>query len=254
MRVPGLLAVAVIAPLAFAAFGCQATSECKNCRDIVVGVPWSAPETHTYTLTEDGDVKGAVELSVESSDGGFVLHQKASDDKGNSDESRVTVDGSTLKPLDSTRTIIDSSERKVAESTYEDVDSGTCSSGRIVRVKQTTYKPPDADKPDSTRSNPMCLPDHAYDNNASLFTWRSITFDRFETMSYVTVLADRRNTQIVTLRVRNEEQLQTASGTVDAWRVDIDSPSGAQRAWFATSDDHRLLRYDNGTTVFEIQN
>jgi len=248
-----LVALAVIAPLALAAFGCQATSECKNCEDIVAGIPWTAPETHTYTLTEDGDVKGTVELSVEKADGGFVLHQKASDDKGNSDESSVTVDGATLKPLDSTRTIIDSSEKRVADSTYEDVDKDTCSSRRIVRVKQTTYKPPDAEKPDSTRSNPMCVPDHAYDNDASLFTWRAITFDNFESMSYVTVLADRRNTQIVTLRVHKVEQLQTASGAVDAWRVDIDSPSGAQRAWFATSDDHRLLRYDNGTAVFEIR-
>ena len=254
MRFRRVLVAAVIAPLALAAFGCQATSECKNCKDIVTAVPWSAPETHTYTLSEDGDAKGTVELSVEATNGGFVLHQKASDDKGNSDESSVTVDAATLKPLDSTRTIIDASERKVAESTYEDVDKGTCSSGRIVRVKQTSHKPPDAEKPDSTRSNPMCVPDHAYDNDASLFTWRAITFDRFESMSYVSVLADRRNTHIVTLRVRDEEQVDTSSGKVDAWRVDIDSPSGAQRAWFASSDDHRLLRYDNGKTVFEIKN
>jgi hypothetical protein len=236
-----------------AAIGCRATTECKDCTDIVAGVPWSAPEAHTYTLTEGGDVKGTLELSVAKSDGGFVLHQKASDDKGNSDESSVTVDGTTLKPLASTRTITDPSEKRVAESTYEDVDTGTCSSGRIVRVKQTTYKPPDAEKADSTRSNPMCVPEHAYDNDASLFTWRAIAFARFTSMTYVTVLADRRNTQTVTLRVQTEEQIDTASGKVDAWHIDIDSPSGRQRAWFASSPDHRLLRYDNGTTVFEIK-
>ena len=253
MTLRRVLAVAAIAAVALAAFGCRASTDCKNCKDIVAGVPWSAPETHTYTLTEGGSAKGTVVLSVEKSDNGFVLHQKASDDRGNSDESSVTVDAMTLKPLAGTRTIIDSSEKRVAESTYEDVDKATCSSGRIVRVKETSYKPPNAEKPDSTRSNPMCVPDHAYDNDASLFTWRAITLDNFESMSYVTVLADRRNTQVVTLRVHGEEQLQTASGSVQAWRVDIDSPSGAQHAWFATTADHRLLRYDNGTSVFEIK-
>jgi hypothetical protein len=251
VRFRRLLAVAVIAPLALAA-GCQTTITCKNCKDIVTAVPWSVPETHTYTLTQSGSAKGTVVLSVEASGNGFVLSQKSSDDKGNSDESAVTVDGATLKPVSSTRTIIDSSERNVAESTYEDIATSTCSSGRIVQIKQSTYKPPNADKP-TTRSAPMCVPDHAYDNDASLFTWRAIKFDNFESMSYVTVLADRRNTQIVNLLVHGEEQITTASGSVDSWRVDIDSPSGPQHAWFATTPDHRLLRYDNGTSVFEIQ-
>ncbi len=252
MTLGKLMVVLIAVPLALAA-GCAATDTCSNCQDIVTAVPWSAPETHTYALTQHGNDKGTVTLGVEKQEDGFVVRQRAADDEGNSDESSVTIDGATLKPLQGTRTIIDATERKVAESTYEDVEKGTCSSGRIVRIKQSTYKPPAADRPDSTRSNPMCVPEHAYDNDSSLFIWRAIKFEKGYTVSYITVLANRRDTQTVTLRVRDQQKLDTGAGQVDVWLVDIDAPSGAQRAWFAASSDHRLLRYQNGDTVFEFE-
>lgn len=253
MSLRRFLAVVLVAPLALAAFACQKTTQCKVCTDIVTSVPWTAPETHTYTLTQGGSTQGTVVLSVEASGSNYVLRQRATDAKGDSDEAVVTVDGKTLKPLSGTHTVIDSSEKQVAESTYEDIAKGTCSSGRIVRIKETTYKPPSAAKPDATRSIPMCVPDHAYDNDTSLFTWRTIRFDNSEIVSYVAVLANRGDTQIVTLRVLGQEQIDTALGKLNSWHVDIDTPSGTQHAWFATTPDHRLLRYDNGTSVFEIK-
>jgi hypothetical protein len=253
MRLHKFIVVLIAVPLALSA-GCAAKNSCPKCQDVVTAAPWSPPETHTYTLTVDGKDKGTEILSVERAGEGFVVRQLAADGQGNSDESSVTLDGATLKPLQGTRTIVDSAERKIAESTYEDADKGTCSSGRIVHIKQSTFKPPTAEKPDSTRSNPMCVPEHAYDNDSSLFLWRAIKFEKGYTVSYTTVLANRRDTQTVTLRVRDQVKLDTAAGAVEAWLVDIETPSGAQRAWFATASDHRLVRYENGSTVFVLKN
>jgi hypothetical protein len=97
------------------------------------------------------------------------------------------------------------------------------------------------------------VPDHSYDNNSALFLWRTINFEKGYTVLYRTVLADRRDTQTLTLRVGDQGKLTTSAGEVDAWMVDIEAGTGTQRAWFATSPDHRILRYDNGGLVFEIE-
>ncbi len=252
MTLRRLLLTAIVAPLALAS-ACFSDTACSKCQDIVTTVPWSAPETHTYTLKQDGKDKGTTTLAVEKDGDRFVLKQISRDDKGNSDESSVTADGATLKPITSTRTIVDSSLRKVAESSYEAVDKEKCSSGQIVRIQQSAYEPPSDTTPDSTRSNPLCVPDHSYDNNSALFLWRTIKFEKGYTILYRTVLADRRDTQTLTLRVRDQVKLATPSGDVDAWMVDIEAGTGTQRAWFATTPDHRILRYDNGGLVFEIE-
>lgn len=247
------LALLLVAPaLVLAASACTPSDSCPKCQDVVTGVPWQAGEKLTYSLTQDSADKGETQLVVEKDGANFVLRQLSHDEKGNSDSSSVTVDAATLKPASGTREIIDSTQRTVLTAAYE---SGTkdCDAGLAVQIKQEVYKPPSAEKPDSTRSNPLCITEHSYDNDTSLFVWRTIKFEKGYTVMYRTVLTGRRTTQIVTLTVRDQERITTPAGDFDAWFVEIAADQSTQQAWFATSDDHRLLRYDNANLTFMLK-
>lgn len=253
MRMPRRLALPLLAaPLLFAAALCSSGSDCKRCVDVVTTVPFAAGDTHAYTLERDNENIGTTVLSVESADGHLVLHESSTDDKGNSDDSAVTVDGTTLKPVSGHREVTDKDQRRTLDSGYEATDKD-CSSKMVVQLKQENFKPPDADKPDSTRSNPLCVPEHAYDNDTSLFLWRTIKFEKGYEASYKTVLTNRRTTQTIDLLVKDQVRLTTRAGDVDAWLVNINAEATTQQAWFATTPDHRLLQYNNDGLLFILQ-
>lgn len=253
MRVPHWSKLLLLAlPMVFVAALCSSAKECKRCVDVVDRVPFSASESYTYSLQRDDKQIGTTVLSVEPSGGQFVLRQTSSDDKGNSDTSTVTVEQNTLKPISGHREVVDKDQRRVLDTAYESVDKD-CSSKMVVKIKQEVYKPPDAGKPDSTRSNPLCVPEHAYDNDISLFLWRSIKFEKGYEASYQSVLANRRTTQIIDVLVKDQVRITTPAGDFDAWLVNITAESSTQQAWFATTPDHRLLEYNNDGLIFLLE-
>jgi hypothetical protein len=250
MRLRRRLALPLLAaPLLFTAALCSSGSDCKRCIDVVTTVPFSAGESHSYTLQRDNKDIGTTVLSVDAADGQLVLKEASSDDKGNSDVSTVTVDPATLKPISGHREVTDSHQRRVLESSYEATDKD-CSSKIVVQLQQQNFKPPDADKADSTRSNPLCVPEHAYDNDSSLFLWRTIKFEKGYEASYKTVLTNRRTTQIIDLLVKDQVHISTPAGDFDAWLVNITAEASTQQAWYATTPDHRLLEYNNDGLIF----
>ncbi len=236
--------------LAIAASGCANGDSIKT-QDIVTSIPWSAPESHTYELKVNNKVQGQSTLSIANDGDAVVLTQHALDDQGNSDDSVVRADATTLKPISATHTVTDSTEKRVAEANYEDTDKD-CSAKRVVLIKQSTFKPPDAAASDSSRSNPLCVPEHSYDNDSSLFIWRTIKFEKDYIATYTTVFSNRRDTQRVTLRVATQEKMQTPAGEFDAWRVELTADQVSQTAWFATSDDHKLIAYQNESFFFRL--
>jgi hypothetical protein len=211
----------------------------------VENVPFEAPEAYRYAFLDRDEELGAVILSVEDADGSLLLTTRTFDDEGNEDRAEVVVDPATLKPRTSLRNIVDPDTRVVADSRYvrEDGDD-------IVYIEQRTYRPATAEEPDSQRSNPLRLREHFYDNDSSLFIWRTIPFVEGHEVTYTTVIANRRNMQDVTLRVVGQERVQTRAGEFDAWYVEIEAGGKTQHAWFATTDDHRLLVYNNEGRVF----
>src|SRR5438876_123044 len=254
-RVRGFVPVIalIVAVLSILSSACAAHIVNPKAEDVVSTVPWRAPESHTYRLESDGDKKGDAVLSVETEGDHLVLKQRFSDDKGNVDESTANVDASTLKPLSSRRDVLDkdNNTRAVAEAEYQ-TPAKDCNANIVVQIKQTNFKPPNADKPDSERSSPRCVPEHAYDNNASLFLWRTIKFEKGYSVTYRTIIADRGIEQGVTLMVKDRTTIDTDAGKMDAWLVDIKADANTQQAWFAATDDHRLLRYNNGSLVFVL--
>ena len=213
-------------------------------QDVVSQIPWTAPEELRYRLTDDdGDRIGNAALSVEREGDAFALTQLFEDDEGNRDDSTVIADAVALKPRTMRRQIIDEEQdrRVVAEAEYTKDEDGR----DIVRITARNYSPADDVEPDSERSNPLRVPEHSYDNHSSLFLWRTIPFEDGYTASYTTVYSNSRETGVLTLHVRGQERVRTPAGEFDAWLLEIDDGNETQQAWYATTDDHRLLVYDN---------
>jgi hypothetical protein len=245
----GALLIAVSSLLLFAS-ACE-TLDDPDTTDIVSAIPWADDEEHAYRLFEDSDLIGETVLTVERDGDTFVLTQRSSDDKGNVDMSTVVVDADTLKPIRGTRDILDEEHREVAQATYEDVDTSDCDSGRIVRIEEQIFDPPDESTPSVPRRAPLCLPEHSYDNDTSLFIWRTIPFEEGYLANYETILAGTRRTQNVRIEVV-DRVTDTPAGEFDAWLVHIGAEGKTQRAWFSTDPDHRLLAYQNDDFTFEI--
>ena len=243
--------VSALCVLFSVAGACNTTNTGPPRADVVTQIPWSAPETHTYELRVNNDLKAKTTLSIAKDGDAFVLTQRTADDIGNMDESITHVDGTTLKPLANTHSVTDKDQRRVADASYEDVDKD-CSSKRVVRITQNTYKPPTADKPDSTRSNPLCVPEHAYDNDSSLFLWRTLKFEKGYTVTYAAVFSNRRDTQTVTLTVKDKLTMKTPAGDFEVWQVDLNADQVTQQAWFATTPDHKLVAYQNESFFFRL--
>lgn len=231
------------------AAGCAA-GDGPATQDIVTTIPWSVPERAHYDLTNrkrDDDLGEGV-ISIERDGDHLVMRQQFHDNEGNEDNSEVRVAPDTLKPLGGRREIIDADDnrREVLETEYGTLDDGSFG----VKIHQSTYKPRTATEPSSERSNPLRVPDHAYDNDSSLFIWRTIPFAKDYTVTYNAIIANRRTKRPVTLRVLAQERVETPAGQFDSWHVRIEAEGQSHDAWFATTDDHTLLVYDNDRQVF----
>jgi hypothetical protein len=239
----GVLAVAVCCLLF--AVSC-AERDKANTADIVSGIPWDAPEAYRYTIVNsDEEVQGEGVFAIrEDSDGNYVLIQQFSDDDGNSDTSVLVVDATTLRPIAGEHSIVDADEdrRSVAVSRYETDGDGD----PIVRIAGLTYDPADEDDPALRCSPDEIDTDHFYDNDSSLFLWRTITFEEGWNALYTNVLANQRDQWTLELGVGRQEQVTTPEGEFDAWRLNIAGQGReTQRAWYSTEPDHKLLVYNN---------
>ena len=93
---------------------------------------------------------------------------------------------------------------------------------------------------------------HAYDNDTSLFIWRTVPFAENYLANYITVLTGVRDTQTVRIEVITRTT-DTPVGERDAWLVQISADGKNQRAWFSADDDHKMLAYQNEGFTFELE-
>lgn len=248
MRRRALIAALIAVSMA-AGVACGTGESGPRAEDIVSDIPWTAPETYRYVMqNDDQETLGEAVFAIEREGDTFVMTREFSDNDGNADESSVTVDATTLKPIRGVRSITDDESRRVAEFeyAYQEDEGGD----DLVNITQKTYDPPDSDEPDSTRSNPLRVKDSSYDTHSSLFIWRTIKFEEGYRVTYREVFSNRRAERKITLEVRGQERVETPAGQFDAWLVRISDDNDHQEAWFATTDDHKLLVYDNGSQIF----
>ncbi len=219
---------------------------------IVEDIPWTAPEAYRYELTTSGggDPRGEGVLSITMNGDTLLLSQMFSDPEGNADSSVLEVDAETLAPVAGRRVITDADEdrRAIAETEYGAVDDGD---DAAVRIRELNFDSLEDDEPSSRRCNPLRIEEDVYyDNDASLFLWRTIRFEQDYEVTYTAIIANRRDKSTVTLRVRRREMIETPAGEFDAWLVGIEAEGQVHNAYFATTDDHKLLFYDNDDLIF----
>ena len=231
--------MAVIAPaflLLVTALACSSGDAGPPTSDVAGTPPWMDGEHLSYDLVnDDGEVLGEAVLSVEVDGDRAMLWQEFESETGAEDTTIVTVDSATLKPIASERDIQepDGDEERIEVEYTED--------GALIRQGDD-------------RQSGLSVPEHSYDNDTSLFLWRTLPFEEGYEGSYNTIITNHRTRQKVNLRVERLESVTVPAGTFEAWRLVITTSNARQIAWFANTPQRQLVRYDNDRDViFELQ-
>lgn len=235
----GLIAIAAFA------LGVACLEERSACaqedQDIVEGIPWSDDERAEYVLLDRSSQEecGTGTLTVERQGDQFQLTLHF-EDGTNSDTSIVMVDDESLQPFSVRR------ERHI-EDEVEAVEGEYDREEQVIRVVEFI----DDDEP---RTVPRRLDeDLYYDNESSLFIWRTIRFEEDYQVTYNTVLVNQGGAvREVTLRVIGKEEVEVPAGTFNAWRVNISTEGLNQVAFFADTPEHQMVFYDNSVQLFEL--
>ncbi len=196
-------------------------------------IPWRDGETTNYLLrdSKSGKELGKAVLSVGSDSAGTKLTQKSTS-ATNTDTAAVIVDARTLKPKSSVRTIEFANDTEEVTTTYTD-------DGAIIKQ--------------GDKQSGLAVPEHAYDNDTSLFLWRTLAFAEGYEARYVTIITNRRSRQTVEIKVVGKEEVSVPAGKFTAWRLEVTAANAKQTAWIADTPARPLVRYDNDRGVlFEM--
>jgi hypothetical protein len=201
--------------------------------DVVSAIPWPPEEDLKYVLVDkSGKQTGTADLTVTQQGGTTRLGQSFRNNQ-NSDVTVVAVDSQTLKPLSSTRTITSPSGKEELSTTY---------ANGVALIKQ------------GDKQSGLSVPEHAYDNDTSLFLWRTLRFETEYQAAYVSIISNRRSRQNVAVKVVGREMVSVPAGEFQTWRIEIDASNTRQTAWYADSASRPLVKYDNSLgTFFELQ-
>jgi len=224
------LVLPAAASLVLLAVGCtREEGDARATEDVVVSVPFGPGDEARYVLRDTkGRDRGSGVLRVEAEAGAMKLVLRF-ENQGHSDETAVTVDPRTLAPHSVHREVRSDGDQQVIDASYGD---------DTVQITQRTDG--------RERSSPLRLKPNSYDNDSSLFLWRTIAFRDDYEARYHTVITNRRSIEPVTLRIIGRETVDVPAGRFeDAWKLEIRSGGVTQTAWFADRPDHVLVKYDN---------
>jgi hypothetical protein len=203
-------------------------------QDVVSTIPWPVinGERFEYRLVEDdGDQVGSAVLRT-TPEGTNTRLEAMFENETNTDNSTVIVNAQTLKPVSSTREIVTEDDTELIEVTYTD-------QGAVIKQ--------------GDKQSGMSVPEHSYDNDSSLWLWRTISFSEDYESAYITLITNRRSRQTVVLEVTGKESVTVPAGTFDAWRLEIRTANARQVAWIADTPRRTLLKYDNDRNlIFEL--
>lgn len=223
---------------ALLAAACVEQQQPVETQDIVSSIPWTEDEEAEYVLLDrdDGGELGRGTLGIVREGDNFELSQnfRNGDDL---DESRVLVDATTLKPISGHRErVIDGDEQQI-EAVYDPVE-------KVVTITEI--------EEEERRPIPHRLKDNYYDNDSSLFLWRTIPFSEGYEAAYRTVVTGSGEQLLVHLAVKGKEQVTVPAGTFDAWRLEVRAGGRTQIAWFADTPERPLVQYDNSLFIFQL--
>jgi len=229
------LPIAALALLALA--GCKSETTTLSGEAIVSRIPWVRHEEASYRLMDGDEVQGDGLLRITSVNGLLTLRQEFESEEFHDEVVAVTLAG-TMQPQSVQRVIDGPDGERRWEVLYE---------GGVAKVVQHSE--------DDERQDNLSVPTRSYDSWTDVFLWRTIEFRDGYEASYSDVLsATLARPQVIsqTVRVMGKETVVVPAGTFEAWRLEIRSDDGSQEAWYADTDTRPLVRYDNGSLVFEL--
>ncbi len=247
------VALALLASLLLA--GCASGGPSAETTDIFQAAPWASREELNYqVLSSDLEVIGTGTLASMVVDSQIALVQRYFESETPEgleplmDEVTVFVNPSTLRPERGTR--IARGREDEGDPTF---DRWSWHYGANEDGEPTvTFLHFDADDDDDPSERTLRLRDHYYDNESSLWLWRSVNLtEEFEAF-YVSVNAMERNQQTVSLRVPQTEMITVPAGEFEAYRLLFRNGRAVRTAWIEAAAPHRVLRWDNGSSILEL--
>jgi|FaiFalDrversion2_1042247.scaffolds.fasta_scaffold00261_3 hypothetical protein len=231
-------------PLLLALAACAGQGEAPPplpAAEVAVQVPWGQREEATYRILRGDDLSGSALFRLERRGDSYVLVQDfRSAGQPLRDTVTVVVDAITLKPRRVERTIAREGEgERRCQAHYGE--------GRVVVEQQSEGK---------SRRDELLLPPHAYESWADLFLWRALPLQRSYRGAYNdmgTCLLRKPGHALMVLEVVTLEPVVVPAGRFEAWRLEARSGGQRQTIWIADTPQRPVVRYDNGTHVFELE-
>jgi len=208
--------------------------------DIVYRVPWEDREETTYRILRGEEVTGRGVITIERQGRVLVIRQEYTDVGGRfRDVVTATVDAVTLKPQVVERVLTGPDGERRWRAQYED--------GKVSIFQESDGE---------SRSDELILPPHSYDSWTDIALWRTLPLDYGFRAAYVdvgTALLRKPDTAIMVVEVVSKESVTVPAGTFVAWRLQARSDEHTQTVWIADTPERPVVRYDNGTHVFELE-
>lgn len=214
---------------------------------IVGSVPFDAGEWADYALHDNSGAvvaRGRLSVTRDGDSGRLTLHQSytvADGDGAPVDEVFVIVDEQTLTPFSLTRTVQSADRQDSYSAKYEAPLSGdaTVLFGSTVDGKSERRE--------------LDLGKNYYDNESSLWLWRTIDFAEGYEERYTSVNHLDGSQQTVILRVIDRQTIEVPAGSFEAWRLQVRNGRGTRVAWVNVDAPHQIVQWDNGSIVFRLE-
>ena len=248
-RLAALLGAVLLLPLVVLLAACSTSGGGGGTDDVVSQVRLVDGERFVYRLLDlDGELVGRGTFTTTRNGDTFELRQSYTDlapaGAGSVvDESLVVVDAATLQPVTLQRTIQprggDDGELVVGEYAIDDEDRP------VLRSTRT--------RGDDARSGELRLREHYYEDQSSLWLWRTLAFDEDLELRY-TAVDPREGSQVTAALMQVDRQLrETPAGSFDSWVIQIRTGRETVNVWVHVQPPHEVVRFDNGRLYFELE-
>jgi hypothetical protein len=229
---------------------CSSSSGGGETEDIVAQVPFRDGERFVYQLIDrDGALVGRGTFTTTRDGDAFALTQsydeagEASEGRTAIDASRAIVDASTLRPRSMERTILgrDGDDDETVTAVYETDAEGE----PVVRTTRVTG--------DDERERDLDLREHHYEDQSSLWLWRTLALGEDLDVRY-TAVDPREGSQVTANAIQVDRQVrESPAGAFDTWVIQIRTGRETANVWVHVEPPHEVVRFDNGRLFFELE-
>ena len=238
--------------LAIVAAACAGGGTAGGTSDVVVRIPFSDGERLVYGIHNDsGTVISRGTLTITEADGRLHLEQRyvevgapAGAELG-SDVVEVVVDIETLKPIGGGREItVREGDDELRIERYEWIYSLDTAEPRL-EISSTRDGEQDTDE--------LRLREHVYENESSLWLWRTLDLVDDYQARYISVNALEGSQQTVELRVTQRQTIEVPAGEFDTWRMRVRTGRATRVVWINVESPHQVVQWDTGSLVFRLE-